>query len=298
VDGLQGRLTPKCLRARFRFGIMAAVWESTIYPMIVFLHIPKTAGSTFQFILENTFGVFACHTDHTKKPLFGQRDFDFARKIFPGLRSIAGHNLIDPLSLSVPDPFYMTFLREPVARVFSNYQDSVFSGNRMTFEECLRRGEYLENLHVKMMAGERNLDKAKRFLEKCGFVGLTEKFDLSLHVLERLSPCPLNLNYKRRRVAPDNRIKKALESDERLVEMARERNKLDIELYSFAVNEIFPKLCAKAGFNPSDKVASYDHYTNEIKWRYVLGHFYNMSFYRQICKVRNKYFSAPVVSIK
>ena len=29
--------------------------------MIVFLHIPKTAGSTFQFILENTFGLSACH---------------------------------------------------------------------------------------------------------------------------------------------------------------------------------------------------------------------------------------------
>jgi len=38
--------------------------------MIVFLHIPKTAGSTFQFILENTFGVSACHTNHTKQDFF------------------------------------------------------------------------------------------------------------------------------------------------------------------------------------------------------------------------------------
>jgi len=266
--------------------------------MIVFLHIPKTAGSTFQFILENTFGVSACHTNHTKKPVFDQGDFGFARKVFPGLRSIAGHNLIDPLSLSIPDPFYMTFLREPVARVFSNYQDSVLSGNRIAFEECLRRNEYLENLHVKMMAGERNLDKAKRFLEKCGFVGLTEKFELSLHVLERLSPYPLNLSYKRRRIAPDNKLKTALENDERMIEMVREYNKLDIELYSFAVNEIFPKLCAKAGFSPLDKVASYDHYTSELKWRYLLGQFYNMSFYRQICKARNKLFPTPVTSGK
>ncbi|MGO9586017.1 MAG: hypothetical protein ACLP2Y_07475 [Limisphaerales bacterium] len=264
--------------------------------MIVFLHIPTTAGSSFQFILENSLGAFACHTNHNKKPVFDQDDFDFARKMFPGLRSIAGHNLIDPLSLTIPNPFYMTFLREPVARVFSQYQGSVLNGNRRTFEEELLRREGLENLQVKLMAGGRNLDKAKRFLETCGFVGLTEKFELSLQVMERLGPYPLNLNYKRRHVAPDNRIKKSLENDSRLVEMAREYNRLDLELYSFAVNEIFPKLCAKAGLSPADKVTSHDHYTNEIKWKFLLNHFYNMSFYRQVCKVRNKYFSPAVPS--
>ena len=264
--------------------------------MIVFCHIPRTAGSSFQFILENSLGVFACHTSHTKRPVFTQRDLDFARKMFPGLRSIAGHNLVDPLSLAVPNPFYLTFLREPVARVFSQYQASVLSGNRRTFEEELHRSEDLENLHVKQMAGGRNLDKAKRFLETCGFVGLTEKFEISLQVLERLGPYPLNLNYKRKNLAPDNRIKKSLENDSRLVEMTREYNKLDLELYSFAANEIFPKLCAKAGCNPTDKVASHDHYTSEIKWKYLLCHFYNMSFYRQVCKVRNQYFSASVPS--
>ena len=264
--------------------------------MIVFCHIPKTAGSSFQFILENSFGVFACHTDHTKKPVFRQDDFDFMRKLFPGLRSIAGHNLVDPLSLSLPNPFYLTFLREPVARVFSHYQDSVHNGNRRTLEEELRRNDLLENLQVKFMAGGRDLARAKRFLETCGFVGLTEKFELSLHVLERLTPYPLNLNYKKRRVAPDNQIKKSLENDPRLVAMAREYNQLDLELYSFAVNEIFPKLCAKAGFGPADKVVSHDHYTSEIKWKYLLSHFYNMSFYRQVCKARNKYFSAAIPS--
>jgi hypothetical protein len=264
--------------------------------MIVFCHIPRTAGSSFQFILENSLGVFACHTNHTKKPVFTQRDLDFARKMFPGLRSIAGHNLFDPLSLSVPNPFHITFLREPVARVFSQYQASVLNGNRRTFEEELRQNEDLENLHVKLMAGGRNLDKAKRYLETCGFVGLTEKFELSLQVLERLSPYPLNLNYKRKNLAPDNRIKKSLENDSRLVEMTREYNRLDLELYSFGVNEIFPGLCARAGLDPADQVASHDHYTSEIKWKYLLCHLYNMSFYRQVCKARNKYFSAPAPS--
>lgn len=257
--------------------------------MIVFLHVPKTAGSTFQFILENSFGISACHTNHTKQEVFSQTDLDFARKMFPRLQSIAGHNLADPLQLSVPGAFYLTFLREPVARVISHYQDSVLNGvNRLTFEDSLRTGEFLENLQVKLLAGERNLDKAKHVLEKCAFVGLTEKFDLSLHVLARLCPCRLNLNYKRRRTAANHSIRDALRHDERLMAMAAERNRLDVELYAFAVNEIFPKLCAKAGLNPADPVATYDRYTSEMKWKYLLNHFYNMCVYRQICKLTRR----------
>src|SRR5450759_4145059 len=191
--------------------------------MIVFLHIPKTAGSTFQFIIANRFGVSACHTNHTKKKVFGQADFDFAKKFFLRLRSIAGHNLIDPLNISIPNPFYMTFLREPVARVFSQYQDSVIGGgNQLSFEECMRTVEIYENLQVKLIAGGRNLDKAKFFLERCDFVGLTEKFDLSLAVLKQVAPCKLNLNYKKRRFHRDNSIKRSLEKDDRMKDIARE----------------------------------------------------------------------------
>src|ERR1051326_4463855 len=167
--------------------------------MMVFLHVMKTAGTTFQFILENSFGIRHCHMGHIKKKCVSEEDLGFARKMFPWMRSIAGENLLDPPRLPFPDPFYMVFFREPVARVFSHYQDDVVRSHcKLSFEEKLASDERLENLHVKMIAGERNLDKAKDFLSKCHFVGLTEKFDLSLHILRRLSPCRLNLKYKRK----------------------------------------------------------------------------------------------------
>ena len=140
--------------------------------------------------------------------MFSPADFEFVKTMFPRLRSIVGHNLVDPLRFSVADPFYVTFLREPVARVISHYQSSVVRGkNRMTFEESLQQHGHLNNWQVKLMAGGENLDKAKRFLERCDFIGLTEHFDLSLHVLERLAPCKLDLHYKKRKVAKDNEIK-------------------------------------------------------------------------------------------
>src|SRR5215510_16147106 len=122
--------------------------------MLIFLHIPKTAGTSFRFILENSFGLGHCHAGHLDKPVFGQEDFDLARKVFPRLQSIAGHNLVDPLNLSAPNPWYMTFVREPISRVFSHYQSTVIHGrNPLSFEESLQANEQLENLHVKLMAG-------------------------------------------------------------------------------------------------------------------------------------------------
>jgi len=254
--------------------------------MIVCLHIPKTGGTSFNVILENSFGIRNCHTNQTDRSTFTQADFEFARKCYPGLRSIVGHNLVDPGQLKVSDPFFMTILREPIARVISHYQYSVQNGhNKKSFAETLRASENLENLQVKLIAGSRDLDKAKRFLEQCAFVGLTEKFDLSLRVLEGLSPWKLQLNYERRVVARGNDVKDLVKSDERLLELAREYNKLDIELYEFAVNEIFPRLCRKAGVDSAEKVPSYQSKGSTKRLNYQLSRVYSKLF-RHLCKLR------------
>jgi hypothetical protein len=254
--------------------------------MLFFLHISKTAGSTFQFILENSLGLAHCHLGHMRKPVLDQRDLDYARKFFPAWRSIAGENLVDPLRFSVPDPFFMTFLREPVARVFSHYQDDVHRGGKtITFEQMLATDGVLENFQVKCLAGRADLGRAKQVLEKFNFVGLTEKFDLSLHVLGKLCPVRLNLNYNRKITAKDNTIKNTLAADPRIVDMVREKNQLDLALYEFAAQEIFPKFCAQAGFATTEKVASYDRYENDLHPRFLLHRLYNQTFFRQMCKL-------------
>ncbi len=254
--------------------------------MIVCLHIPKTGGTSFNVILENSFGLRNCHTNQTTRSTFTQADLEFARKCYPGLRSIVGHNLVDPAQLKVPNPFFMTILREPVARVISHYQYSIQNGhNKKSFEETLRASENLENLQVKLIAGGRNLDKAKRFLEHCAFVGITEKFNLSLRILERLSPCKLRLNYERRVVARGDGLKDSLQNDERMLELAREYNQLDLALYDFAVNEVFPRLCQKAGVNPAEKVPSYQVPGSTRRLNYQLSRVYSKLF-RHLCKLR------------
>jgi hypothetical protein len=254
--------------------------------MIVCLHIPKTGGTSFNVILENSFGMRNCHTNQTNRSTFTQADFEFARKCHPGLRSLVGHNLVNPGQLTVPNPFFMTILREPVARVISHYQYSIQNGhNQKSFAETVRASENLENLQVKLIAGGPDLDKAKRFLEQCAFVGITEKFDLSLRVLERLSPYRLELNYERRMVARGNEVKDSVKSDERMIELARAYNKLDIALYEFAVNEVFPRLCRKAGVDPAEKVPSYQSAGSTKRLNYQLSRVYSKLF-RHLCRLR------------
>ncbi|HTL74628.1 MAG TPA: sulfotransferase family 2 domain-containing protein [bacterium] len=258
--------------------------------MIFFLHIPKTAGTTFQFILENTFGIGHCHLGHLGNKVADQRDFDFARNCFPWMRSIAGHNLCDPTRFAARDPFYVSFLREPVARVFSQYQDERSRCKRaQSFEDMLQTDPNFKNIQVKRLAGgQPDLGRAKLVLEKFHFAGLTEKFDLSLHMLQKICPVKLNYNYKRKVTARDNTLKQSLEKDARAVDMTREANQLDLALYDFAVKEIFPKFLAQTGFSAADKVASFDKYESELQPNFLLHRLYNQTFFRQVCKLYKK----------
>lgn len=260
------------------------------FTMIVFVHIPKTGGTSFRYILESNFGMRHCHAGHAGEADFSESDWRFARKIFPSLRGIAGHNLVNATRLPFPDPFFVTILRDPVARVISHYHQLKRRWNSdVDFERALREWGDLENLHVKLMVGERNLDKAKFFLEKqCGFVGFTEKFDLSMHVFGKLSPIKLDVSYLKRRITPDKSTKNKLQTDTRLLEMAREANRLDVELYAFALNEVFPRLCEKAGIPTTNAVPRLDTQEDRFQFKYAFGRFYNRLVYRELAKLRRR----------
>jgi len=262
--------------------------------MFVFLHIPKAAGTSFRFILENTFGVRHCHAPHCRSKRFEERDLARAMRFFPGLKSLAGHNLVDPMRLPIPDPFYMTMLRDPVVRVVSKYQDSVLrGGNTRPFEQTVLESEWYRNYQVRKIAGEEDLEKAKRLIERYHFVGLTERFDLSLHLLGRLTPEPLNLNYRKYVIPKNDRVKNEVLADSAKLDFAREHNALDIELHRYVVEEVFPERCRRVGLEPDANVPTFNTYTHDFRWRYRTGRLWNKVYRAAHTRVPGRRSPAP-----
>lgn len=254
--------------------------------MLIFLHIPKTAGTTFRFILENHFGVHCCHTNHIRGNHFDQKQFELAKKVFPGLQCLTGHSLIAPYELKVSNPFFATILRDPVDRVISHYQANFLRGKATgNFEEDFRNNPYLQDFQVRKITGGDDLPRAKQFLDvDCEFVGLTENFDLSLAIFQRLYPEMIDVNYYRKNVAKTNDLKEELKSDRRIIKLIERHNQLDIQLYDYARNEIFPRMCEKAEIDMKDSF-SFDKRSKPFTRKRQIGRIFNKYIYRTVCKI-------------
>jgi hypothetical protein len=173
--------------------------------------------------------------------------------LFPHLKSIGGHGMkawVDYKELEDRLKWY-TFLRKPVDRVISHYQHQTLrKTHHRTFEEFLKNKPY-QNWSVKMIAGEDNLEKAKQILhEKFLFVGLTEQFNESLLLMRKnLQIVGLDPRYaKKVNVAKTNNIAADIkESLFKFADLIHTSNSLDIELYEYVREVIFPEQLIQYG---------------------------------------------------
>lgn len=209
--------------------------------MIVFSHIPKTAGTSLKYILRNNYGTKHIDALKTQRSPYTLQDLRFAKKIFRDPAAITGHNVVDPLSnFAGPGDQLITILREPVSRCASHYQDNVLrSSLNITFEKWISNGEN-QDLSVKIIAGARDVEKAKRLLKEAyTFTGITEHFSDSVRLMKILLEKPLNLDYRRLITAKNNDIKHRLLGDDTTLKLLQKHNARDAELYDYALNELF-----------------------------------------------------------
>jgi hypothetical protein len=210
--------------------------------MIVFVHLPKTGGTTFKFILRNTFILRHCDTSKSKQKVFTNRDLKRAQRFFFGLKSLCGHNLIEPTKNLVPGDFELvTLLRDPVKRCISYYQEEYSNGRiQLPFKDWLLK-EHTPNIMTRFIAGSTDPDKAFRLLrDQYTFCGLTERFEESLKLIQVLSAYKLYISYHSKRVAPKNEIKRQIQADQEAVGLIRAYNQADLYLYSLVANSLFP----------------------------------------------------------
>ncbi len=228
---------------------------------VIFLHIPKTAGTALQVMIRQQFrqsGIYELDNKDARRSMDifkGMADRD--KKKF---RAVVGHMWFG-LHESMPKPCtYITLLREPIDRVVSHYYYVRRMSAHYLHQEVISRNlslkDYLEqklstelnNGQTRLLSGEMDenrypfgtcprelLDRAKNNLkEHFSVVGIQERYTDTLRLLEKVFGWKISYFHKN---VTSNRP--ALEDiPRRTIEVIRKYNQLDIELYVYA-REIF-----------------------------------------------------------
>ncbi len=215
--------------------------------MIIFYHMIKTAGMTFSYILRNNFGVNYSLVNPIKKNIdkygemiFTNDDLKIYLKLNPRLIAISGH-YIRPYSLKKisGNDIAITFVRDPINRFLSGYNFGIEKGNfNVSLEEWINNPQQ-KNYQTKFIAGEENLEKAKNICKNIiNFVGISEKFDISLLLLKNIYLENLNVYYQKKNVT-NKKLIKIEDLSEKTLRKIKYINELDLELYHFINEEIF-----------------------------------------------------------
>jgi hypothetical protein len=251
---------------------------------LVFIHMPKAAGSTLQRIIDRQYsGLKTFDIDGNGIPRV-QASIDHLRSMSEAeraeLRCVKGHV---PYGIGkwLREPVrYISMLREPVARAISDYNfaagDPAHNLYKEVNEKSMSLLQYVEmrarlglaNLYTRMLGGCVNwenlalsgalpqsaLESAKENVRKCACVGITERFDESVLLFKKKlgwSGC----NYVRQNVTPSKRIgRQEITGD--VEEAIKEYYRLDIELYQYC-RDIFYETIQKEGHDFEVELAAF-----------------------------------------
>lgn len=224
--------------------------------MLIYVHIPKTAGTSLRHILEEYAekdGVFAAYP--------GERSayrsvHDWARlsnEEKGRIRVVVGHYHFAAFNryIDAKEKRFMTFLRDPVARVISLYKHTMRASSaycaspvsllKFCSESTRDILVQIDNHQTRMIAGvtddaqvtKDDLAKAKSIIDRMFFfVGTTENF---ANDVERLSRClDFPLDATKVENASDDRTQQEFYSGMEL-DFIKRANQFDIELYRHVV---------------------------------------------------------------
>jgi tetratricopeptide (TPR) repeat protein len=213
---------------------------------IVFIHIPKTAGTSFRIAANHQFGTQVIIQDYgnkspeTSKIVFdtvyaNKEDLLLSELVNNKIEFFTGHFPVNKyLNLLGTKVRWCTFLREPIQRVISEYNHFVKHRNydKSLEEFCKVPRNY--NLQSRLLAGLQ--------LEDLYFVGITELYEGSLELFNQISglklPC-LQLNKNRETLNDKYNI------DSSVLEIIKSNNLQDLELYNRAKNLLQSRLSQK-----------------------------------------------------
>lgn len=225
---------------------------------VIFLHIPKTAGTTLHTILERQYEAHTIFTiDNDKKYIDDFKQLSESQK--EKIRLLKGHMYFG-LHESFPQPStYITVMRDPVERVISHYYYVLCDSHNHLHQEVISQNISLKDFVSRGMC--RNLDNGqtrhlstigadvaygkcstemlesakKNIQEHFAVVGLSERFDETLVLMQKRFQWQVPV-YSKQNVNKNRLFKKDISQD--TLKVLKSYNQLDIELYQY-VKEIF-----------------------------------------------------------
>ena len=199
----------------------------------VFVHIPKTGGSSIGRMLTTAYWgqpqlVVSTTADR-------EQAFAMPQEAFDRFAVYRGH-FGPELATRVRSPFVFTFLRDPLDALLSNYSYARSLGRMTVSLDAFLERDDAFNMMTRALCSRCSADDAIAALERMNFVGLTEHFAEDAQNLFRLlgrryvAPARANVTAERIHVhdlSPQQlqAAMRATEHDRRVYEWARDRRK-------------------------------------------------------------------------
>jgi hypothetical protein len=254
-------------------------------PTTIFLHIPKTAGTTLYRIIERNYAsddIYTFWKDGSPDE-FKNLEEDLRSRI----RLLRGHVGFGMHEFIAGSAKYFTVLRDPIDRTISYYHfihrtphhycHDLIASQKMSLEEFLlsKCDPMADNAQTRLLGGletgqelefgactQSLLEKAKWNLRKrMDVIGITEKFDHTLLLLQQAFGWR-RLFYVRQNVSSNRVSRKDLQHS--TMDVLTEANLLDADLYQYA-RQLFEEQVQRRGESFPKRLDSFQQVNTRLR---------------------------------